>query len=121
MAFDVDYVFSDTAADTTLDSGISNSANSITLDSGTGYPSPTGGQRAVLVLDPGTSSEEKVYYTGRSGDTLTGVTRGQFGTSATTHAAGATVRHVLPAALVNEMMDVILRTVGKVTTAEDLL
>jgi len=48
----------------------------------------------TVAIDPDTSNEEIVFITGVSGDTFT-IVRGRAGSSATTHAAGATVRHVL--------------------------
>lgn len=49
----------------------------------------------TIVVDPDTASEEIIFVRGTSGNTLTGLLRGQAGTSAITHTAGATVRHVL--------------------------
>ena len=48
----------------------------------------------TVALDPDTVNEEIVFITGNSGDTFT-IVRGQAGTTAITHASGATVRHVL--------------------------
>jgi hypothetical protein len=48
----------------------------------------------TVAIDPDTTNEEIVFITGVSGDTFT-IVRGRAGSSATTHAAGATVRHVL--------------------------
>jgi hypothetical protein len=48
----------------------------------------------TVALDPDTTNEEIVFITGVSGDTFT-IVRGRAGSTATTHAAGATVRHVL--------------------------
>ena len=49
----------------------------------------------TIAIDPDTASEEIVFVRGTSGSTLTGLVRGQAGSSATTHASGATVKHVL--------------------------
>jgi hypothetical protein len=49
----------------------------------------------TIAIDPDTASEEIIFVRGVSGNTLTGLLRGQAGTSATTHTAGATVKHVL--------------------------
>lgn len=49
----------------------------------------------TIAIDPDTASEEIVFVRGSSGATLTGLVRGQAGTSATTHSSGATVKHVL--------------------------
>lgn len=49
----------------------------------------------TIAIDPDTASEEIIFVRGTSGNQLTGLVRGQAGTSATTHSAGATVKHVL--------------------------
>jgi hypothetical protein len=51
----------------------------------------------TVAIDVDTQNEEIVYVTGVSTDTLT-ILRGQAGTSAITHTAGATVKHVLTSA-----------------------
>jgi hypothetical protein len=48
----------------------------------------------TVALDPDTQSEEIVFVTAVSSDTLT-IVRGQAGTSNITHSGGATVKHVL--------------------------
>lgn len=49
----------------------------------------------TIAIDPDTASEEIIFVRGTSGNQLTGLLRGQAGTSATTHSSGATVKHVL--------------------------
>lgn len=49
----------------------------------------------TIVIDPDTASEEIIFVRGTSGSTLTGLVRGQAGTSGTAHSAGATIKHVL--------------------------
>jgi hypothetical protein len=56
--------------------------------------SPPGTYQFTLAIDPDTTNEEIVFATGNSGDTFT-ITRGEAGSTAITHSAGATVRHVL--------------------------
>jgi hypothetical protein len=51
----------------------------------------------TVAIDVDTQNEEVVYVTGVSTDTLT-IVRGQAGTSAISHTAGATVKHVLTSA-----------------------
>jgi hypothetical protein len=51
----------------------------------------------TVAIDVDTQNEEVVYVTGVSTDTLT-IVRGQAGTSAIAHTAGATVKHVLTSA-----------------------
>lgn len=48
----------------------------------------------TIAIDPDTSNEEICFITGNSGDTFT-IVRGRSGSTAITHASGATVRHVL--------------------------
>jgi hypothetical protein len=48
----------------------------------------------TIAIDPDTANEEIVFITANSGDTFT-IVRGQAGSTAITHASGATVRHVL--------------------------
>ena len=92
-------LFSSISVETTLASGISNSATSFTVAAGTGSALLGGvtinsGDQFTLALDPDTQNEEIVFITAASSDTFT-VVRGRAGTSAVSHSAGATVRHVL--------------------------
>jgi hypothetical protein len=48
----------------------------------------------TVAIDVDTINEEIVFITNQSSDTMT-IVRGQAGTSATTHSAGASVKHVL--------------------------
>ena len=94
-------LFSSISVETTLASGISNSATSFTVASGTGSAllggvtlAPGNVDQFTVALDPDTQNEEIVFITAASSDTFT-VVRGRAGTSAVSHSAGATVRHVL--------------------------
>jgi hypothetical protein len=58
----------------------------------------------VVALDYNTSTEELVLVTGVAGTTLT-ITRGYDGTAATSHSAGATVRHVIIAMDLTDFQD----------------
>lgn len=91
--------FSSISVETTLASGISNSATSMTVAAGTGSALLGGvtlgaSDQFTVALDPDTNNEEIVFITVASSDTFT-ITRGRAGSSAVTHAAGATVKHVL--------------------------
>lgn len=97
--------FSSISVETTLASGISNSATSMTVASGTGSAlmggvtlgAPVGGvypDQFTVAIDPDTQNEEIVFVQQISSDTLT-IVRGRAGTSAISHSSGATVRHVL--------------------------
>ena len=96
-------VYSSISQDTTLASGgISSTATSMTVAAGTGSTLMggivlTAGDIFTVALDPDTVNEEIVYITAQASDTFT-ITRHEAGTSAVTHAAGATVRHVLSSA-----------------------
>jgi hypothetical protein len=48
----------------------------------------------TVAIDVDTINEEIVFITDQTGDTMT-IVRGRAGTSATTHSAGASVKHVL--------------------------
>jgi hypothetical protein len=50
-----------------------------------------------MVIDPGLSTEEKVLVGARTGSSLSSMTRGQDGTTASSHAAGATAYPVFTA------------------------
>jgi hypothetical protein len=97
--------FSSISVETTLASGISNSATSMTVASGTGSAlmggvtlgAPVDGvypDQFTVAIDPDTQNEEIVFVQQISSDTLT-IVRGRAGTSAISHSSGATVRHVL--------------------------
>jgi len=94
-------VYSSISVETILSASITASQTSIVVATGTasallgGAPlTPAGTYQFTLALDPDTVNEELVFATYISGDTFT-ITRGCAGTSAITHASGATVRHVL--------------------------
>ena len=84
------FIFANNAK-STLASGISSTATSVTLATGSGslFPSPTSGQQFTLTLtDAATGSINEICYcTGRSSDTLT-IVRGQEGTTARAWLAG---------------------------------
>ena len=54
----------------------------------------------TVALDPDTTSEEIVFITANTSDTFT-IVRGQAGTTAIAHSAGATVQHVLTSSDLN--------------------
>jgi hypothetical protein len=93
--------YSSISVETTLAAGISNSATVMTVASGTGSALMGGVTLAAgnvdtftVALDVDTQNEEIVYVTNVSGDALT-IVRAQAGTSAISHTAGASVKHVL--------------------------
>jgi hypothetical protein len=94
--------FSSTSVETTLQSAITTSgATSMTVATGTGT-ALLGGETLgagnvdvfTVAIDVDTINEEIVFITDQIGDTMT-IVRGRAGTSAVTHSAGATVKHVL--------------------------
>lgn len=85
--------YSNTFAETTLTGSISNSATTIQIGSTTGLPASF---PYTLALDYGSATVEMVTVTALAGSNLT-VTRGQDGTSAQSHSAGARVVHPVSA------------------------
>lgn len=115
--------FEGAAKTTTITSQITSTALSITITDATGWPDGSPGPFYV-VIDPDTSTEEKIRVTSRSGTSLTVANvndRGTEGTAAASHSAGATIKHVFTKQDADEANYVVTQTVGKVTTAEDLL
>ena len=102
------------AAATTITAGINTTDTTCSLAATTGWPS-TAGVPFYVVIDPGTSAEEKCSAT-ISGSTLT-LTRGQDDTSASSHSSGATIYPVFTANDADEANEV----VSKLTTKGDLL
>ena len=93
--------FSSISVQTTLSVGVSNTALVMAVPVGTGSTLMGGVSLAAanvdqyaLNIDPNTASAEVIYVTGVSGDNLT-VLRGQDGTSAIAHNAGAVIQHTL--------------------------
>jgi len=94
--------YSSTSVETTLQNAITSSgATSMVVSSGTGSALMGGvtlGSGNVdvftVAIDVDTINEEIVFITNQSSDTMT-IVRGQAGTSAVTHSAGASVKHVL--------------------------
>jgi hypothetical protein len=92
--------YSSVSIDTTLAAGgISSTATSMTVATGTGTTLMGGitlsaGDIFTVAIDPDTVNEEVVYITARSGDVFV-IDREEAGTAGVAHAAGATVRHVL--------------------------
>ena len=102
------------AAATTTTNALTSGDTSVTLTATTGFPS-TAAVPFYVVIDPGTSSEEKCSAT-ISGATLT-LTRGQDDTTAVAHSSGATIYPVFTANDADEANEL----VAKLTTKGDLL
>jgi hypothetical protein len=95
-------LYSSTSVETTLQSAISTSgATSMLVANGTGTAlmggvvlAPGNTDVFTVAIDVDTINEEIVFITNQSSDTMT-IVRGQAGTSAVAHSAGASVKHVL--------------------------
>lgn len=112
--------FGGAVPDTTLASGINSAVLTATLTDGTGWLTGSGGPFNV-VLDPGTSSEEKILVTSRSGVTLTIAARAQDGTAAVAHSGNAVVRHCLFASDAQDGNKAAVETFSKIAAKGDLL
>lgn len=106
--------FAGAAVATTLTASINSTDTTCSLAANTGWPS-SAGVSFYVVIDPGTSVEEKCLAT-ISGTTLT-LTRGQDDTSAANHASGAVIYPVFTANDADEANEV----AAKLTTKGDLL
>ena len=106
--------YSGAAVATTITAGINTTDTTCSLAATTGWPA-SAGVSFYVVIDPGTSTEEKCSAT-ISGSTLT-LVRGQDDTSASSHASGATVYPVFTANDADEANEL----VAKLTTKGDLL
>ena len=88
--------YSSRSQQTTLTSGITSSATSANVVSGTGIlggVTISAGEIFTVVIDPDTALEEIVDVTAASGNVLT-ITRGIDGSTAQAHSAGAVIRHM---------------------------
>ena len=99
--------YSSISVQTTLASGISNSATSMTVATGAGAALLGGVTLSAgnidtfsVAIDPDTQNEEIVFITANSSDTFT-IVRGQSGSSAISHSGGATVKHVFVSEALN--------------------
>ena len=94
--------FSSTSVATTLQNAITTTgATSMVVSTGTGTALMGGVTLAsgnvdvfTVAIDVDTINEEVVFITNQTSDTMT-IVRGRAGTSAVTHTAGASVKHVL--------------------------
>jgi hypothetical protein len=94
--------FSGAVLSTTLSSNVSNSATSITVGSGSSFPTGANNPFAI-VISRGEDEEEKMLVSSRSGGTMTISIRGYDGTTAQNHLAGAVVDHVLDSTTIQDM------------------
>ena len=89
--------YSGASAACTLTSSITSGDTTATLTgTTTAWPATAGGS-FFMVIDPGLSTEEKVLVGARSTNSLSTITRGVDGTTASSHSAGATCYPVFTA------------------------
>ena len=93
--------YSSISVETTLAGSISNSATTMTVSAGTasallgGVTLAAGNvDQFTVAIDPDTANEEICFITANSGNDFT-ITRGEAGSTAISHASGATIKHVL--------------------------
>jgi microcystin-dependent protein len=87
-------VYKGAATPTTITTSISNSADAVSISAATGWP--TVGP-FYAVIDPGLSTEEKIYVGAIAGTALTSITRGVDDTSGVGHDSGAVIYPVFTA------------------------
>jgi hypothetical protein len=97
----VRYEHTGNAVATTLATSITAGTASIGIVASTGWPSGSVGP-FWATIDRGTASEEKILVLSRTGTTLTVSSRGADGTTATSHASGASIEHTISATEVDD-------------------
>lgn len=90
------------ALSTTLSSNVANSAMSITIGSGSSFPTGANNPFAIIA-SRGEIVEEKMLVSSRSGNVLTISVRGYDNTTAQNHVTGAVVDHVLDSNTIQSM------------------
>lgn len=84
--------FSGIAVPTSLNGAITDVAVTLTATVLTGWPDGTNGKSSAKI-DPGLPTEEDILYTAKAGLNLTGISRGQNGTTPVAHGNGAVIVH----------------------------
>lgn len=84
-----------------------------------GWPNLATG-KFYIVVDPGNPSEETMLVTAYTSSSVT-VTRGADGTTGTTHQIGADLYPCTSSVDMDEANQAVVQTIGKITTAGDLL
>jgi hypothetical protein len=107
--------YSSTAEAKTLSTTINSSVTSMTVNSVSTLPSL---YPYTLVIDPDTVYEEILTVTAAAGTSLT-ITRGQDGTSAQSHNAGAVIRHMITARDLQDAQNHIEASTGGYTITSD--
>jgi hypothetical protein len=109
--------YSEIAVETTLVGTINDSALSFVLTDATGFPTGSGGNFYVRIEDETIDCESRVTTT----VTVESGGRGALSTTAASHTAGVAVTLVFTSGDADEANYTVSQTVGKVTTAEDIL
>lgn len=104
------------AAQTTLSSGITNSATSCAITASTGWPDGATYAAFYVVIDPGLATEEKILCSTRSSLTVNFTTRGVDGTSAAAHSSGAAIYPCVTAVDLDEANLAVQKLLGQATT-----
>ena len=86
----------------TLSANISNSATSFDVSDGSSFPAGDL-NKFVVVIARGTSDEEKILITSRSGNAFAVSSRGYDGTTAKAHTIGDIVDHILDSNTIQSM------------------
>ncbi len=83
--------FSNVAVETTLSSGITAGASSLTVVSATGWPAAP----FILVVEPDLANEELILVGAKAGAVFSSLSRGFGGTAGVGHSGGDDVKHVI--------------------------
>lgn len=119
-----------TAGVTTLTAQLaSGTTTNFTVTDATGFPLGGGAGNFYIAISPTEDLDnpsaitERILCSSRSGNVITIASsgRGADGTTAATHPAGSKVLHVFSADEAAEANDAVVQTIGKVTTAGDML
>lgn len=95
--------FSGTAPLAKLTAAITGTPTNFTVDNASGFPTGSGSIPFVVVIDRGTTNEEKILCSAESGNVFTIQTRGWDGTSAINHTINAPVEHCIDADTMNDI------------------
>lgn len=114
--------FSGSTQPTHLTSNVDNAVTTLPVASTAGWPAITAPSTGfVIVVDQGNAAEEAMFVTAYTPNTSATVTRGFDGTTAVAHTSPATVMLCDSAIDVDEANQAVVQTIGKVTTAGDMI
>ena len=114
--------FSGSTQPTHITSNVDNAVTTLPVASTAGWPAITAPSTGfVIVVDQGNAAEEAMFVTAYTPNTSATVTRGFDGTTAVAHTSPATVMLCDSAIDVDEANQAVVQTIGKVTTAGDMI